>query len=164
MPFNSPQIAPPSFADPWVDKDGLPERDITDYFLTTLLPALAQNPSVYNATELPFEESATDAIALTPLPLGSLSASLYRVSVFIRITTPDGVSSSVAPVVSFPSDGVTCSITGSALASDAIDEPGTWSFFINVDSPGPISLGTTYASNTPNQMAYSMVATAERVN
>ena len=164
MPFNSPQISPPPLADPWVDQDGIPTRDITDWYLTVLLPAIAQSPSVSSATTTPFEESATDAIATTPIPLGTLSAGLYRVSVFIRITSPDGVSSSVAPVVSFASDAVTCAITGDALTSDAIDAPGTWSFFIVVDAPGPISIATTYASNTPNAMAYDITVGVERVN
>lgn len=164
MSFNTPQLSPPPFADPWVDPDGVPTRDITDWFLTVLLPSIAQSPSVSNATTPPFAQSASAAIGLTALPVGSLSSALYRVSVFARVTTPDGVSSSVAPQISFINDGVTCAITGAALTTDAIDQPGTWTFFVEVDAPGPISIGTTYASNTPNAMSYDITATVERVN
>lgn len=165
MPFNTPQISPPPLADPWVDEDGVPVSDLINWILITLLPAIAQSPSVFNSTSPPFEEEDDDAIALTPLPIGDLSTGLYRVSVFIRVTSPDGAASSVAPVVSFPNDAVTCSMTGDpALTSDDISIPGTWTFFLEVDAPGPISIGTVYASTTPNLMSYKIVATVERVN
>ena len=97
------------------------------------------------------------------MPLGSISAGLYRINVYLRITTPDGVSSSVTPFVNFIDDGVTCTMTGVAMTSDAIDEPSSQYFFVDVDSPGPISFGTLYASNTPNAATYKAVVVAERV-
>lgn len=165
MPFNTPQISPPPLADPWVDENGVPTSDLINWVLITLLPSIAQSPSVSDARTPPFDEQASDAIGLTPLPLGSVSGGLYRVSVYARVTGPDGVSSSVTPIVSFPNDGVTCQMEGDPpLTSDAIDTPGSWTFFAEVEAPGPISVGSLYASNTPNAMEYHMIATCERVN
>lgn len=163
MPFNNPNIPPPPIAEAFVDADGVLEPETVTWFLQTLLPAIAQSPSVFSTSGPVFDEEATDAIALTPLPIGSLSAGLYRVSAYLRVLQPDGVSSSVTPIVSFPDDGITCTATGNALVSDAIDEPNSTTFVIEIDAPGPISFGTLYVSNTPNAMEYKAVATVERL-
>lgn len=172
MPFTALQVPPPPFTDPWVDADGYLDSNVMNWFLITLLPALALSPSVSNAGSPPLVLSAqTDAVPTTPIPVGTLSTGLYRVSVWMRITDPDGVSSSVTPQVTYPSSGTvsgapltTCTETAkSALTSDAVDEPFSYTFLVQVDAPGPISFSTLYMSNTPNAAEYEVELTVERV-
>jgi len=164
VPFNNPNIAPPPLSDPWVDENGLPDANLVNWFLITLLPAVALSPSVFSTGAPPYSETGLNAaVATTPLPLGIVPGALYRVSVYLRITTPDGVSSSVTPFIQFPDDGVTCTMTGTAMTSDAVGSPSSQVFFANVDSPGPISFGTNYVSNTPNAAVYKAIVIVERV-
>lgn len=160
---NELNVPPPTFEDPFVDDNGRLSSEAFNYFVTTLLPRIGQTASIFGGTTPSFDEETNAAIAPTAFPLGALSTGLYRVMVFLRVTTGDGVSSSVAPVLGFVSDGVTCTMTGDALTSDAIDEPISQAFLVNVDQPGPIAIATLYASNTPNAMFYRLIATVERV-
>jgi hypothetical protein len=158
------QIAPPTFEDPFVEENGRLSSEAFNWIVITLLPRITQTASVFGTTP-PFETETpeNDAIATTPLPLGSLNAGLYRVMTYLRVTSPDGVSSSVTPVVSFVDEGVTCQMEGVALTSDNIAEPVSQAFLVRVDAPGPISFSTIYASNTPNAMQYDAVVIVERV-
>lgn len=164
MPFNSPHVSPPAFNDPMVEESRFPTSEFYNWILITLLPAIEQAPAVAGGTTPILELTGQNAAyPLTALPLGSLNAGVYRLGVYLRVTTPDGAASSVQPYVSFRDDGVTCTTTGTALTSDAIATPSGQSFIVNVDRPGPISFGTNYSSTTPNQMIYKAVVTIERV-
>ena len=164
MPFNPPQIAPPPLADPWVDKNGAPLTDIVNWFLITLLPAVARSPSIANVDTPPLEQTGLNAsLGATDLNLGSLTDGRYRVTVYLRITTPAGVSSSVTPFVNFTDDGVACTMTGAALTANAANQPLSHVFQMDVQAPGPIQVGTTYVSNPAGAAIYKITATAERV-
>lgn len=162
MPTSTLIIAPPTFEDPFVEENGRLSSEAFNWFMTVLLPRIGQTANIYG-TSPPFDEETNAAIAPTALPLGSLSAGLYRVMTFVRVTQADGVSSSVTPVLGFISDGVTCTMAGDALTSDVIDEPISQAFLVNVDQPGPIGISTVYVSNTPNAMSYRLIVTVERV-
>lgn len=164
MPFTSVQLPPPTFTDPWVDQDGQPTTEIVNWFLITLLPSIALSPAVSNTGNPPIDYTNQSAsISSTPLPVGNISSGVYRVSVFLRVTTADGVSSSVTPYVQYPNDGITCTDTGAALTSNNTAQPKGYTFIVESDAPGPISFGTTYVSNTPGQMKYKAVVIIERV-
>lgn len=157
------RVAPPPFNDPLVEENRFMSSEFFNWLQIVLLPAIEQTPTVFGTTPPLSVTGQTAAIALTALPLGEVTTGVYRVSVYLRITSPDGVSSSVTPQISFPDNGVTCTMTGDALVSDAIDEPGSTVFIASVDAPGPISFGTLYVSNTPNAAVYKAVVLVERV-
>lgn len=163
MPFNNPTIAPPPMADPWVDENGILDGNVVNWFLIVLLPAISQSPSVFTSSGPVLSSESSAAIPVTPLPLGAISAGLYRVSVYLRVTQPDGAGSSVTPFVTFIDEGITCTMEGTPLTSDAIDEPNSSTLVVQVDAPGPISFGTLYSSTTPNAMEYKAVVVIERL-
>ncbi len=164
MPTGTLKIPPPTFEDPFVEPDtGRLSSEAFNWIVISLLPRIAQTANVYGTSPPYAVAGLNDAVAATPLPLGSLSTGLYRVMTYLRITSPDGVSSSVTPQLSFIDDGVTCTMTGVALTSDDIDKPVSQAFLVAVDQPGPISFATLYASNTPNAAAYKAVVTVERL-
>lgn len=164
MSFAAAQISPPAFNDRWVDEDGRLTAENTSWFLQSLLPALQQAPSLSGASPAFEADNQNAAIAATPLPLGTLSTGRYRVSIFLRVSSPDGVNSSVAPVLNFTTETVACQITGAALTSDNIGLPQSAVFLVSVDQPGPIEFSTTYASNTPNAMHYTVTVLTERMS
>lgn len=157
------RVAPPPFNDPITDDNGYMSSEFFNWLQIVLLPSIEQTPSVFGNVP-PYEATGLSAsIADTPLALGSLSAGYYRVSVWLRITTPAGTSSSVTPFVTFTSGGVACTMTGTAMTSNAINTPESQTFFVSVDAPGPISFGTTYASNPASAAVYEAAVTVERV-
>ena len=161
--FGSIKLSPPPFGDAFVDKDLRLTSDAFNWFLITLLPAVEQTPNVFGVSPPVEIENQNASIAATSIPLGSVPTGLYRVSIYTRITSPDGVSSSVTPFINFPDEGVSCTLTGTAMTSDAINLPQSQDFLIAVDSPGPIQYGVTYASNTPGAAIFKMTVTVERV-
>ena len=163
MPAANLRVAPPPFNDPLVDKNGFMSSEFFNWLQIVVLPAIEQTPSVFGQSPAVSVSGQTASIAATDLTLGSLSAGMYRVSVYLRITTPAGVSSSVTPFFNFTDDGLACTMTGTAMTSNAITTPTSQTFLLQVDAPGPIQFGTTYASNPAAAAVYEAVVTAERV-
>lgn len=161
--FGVINIAPPTFEDPFVEENGRLSSEAFNWFMTVLLPRIGQTSSIFGTAPVFEQDNIDDALATTPLPMGELSTGTYRVSVYLRVTLADGVSSSVQPFVQFVDDGVTCTMDGAALTSDNIDEPQSSTFVVAVDQPGPISFGTNYSSNTPNLMQYKSIISVERL-
>lgn len=158
------QVPPPAFEDPFVDKDGRLSSESFNWFLINVLPRLNQTSAIYGGSTPPFERANQNAsIAPESFALGSLSTAYYRVTVWMRITSPAGVNSSVTPFLQFTSGGVACTMTGQAMTSNAINQPASQSFLILVDAPGPIQIGTTYASNPAGAAVYEIAAVVERV-
>lgn len=161
--FGVINVAPPTFEDPFVEENGRLSSEAFNYFMTVLLPRVGQTPSTFGTAPV-LEVTAQDAaIASTPLPTGSLSTGYYLVTVYLRVTLPDGAASSVQPFVSFIDNGVTCTMTGLANTSDSIAAPSSQSFLVSVDQPGPISFGTNYSSTTPNLMEYKATVVLQRL-
>lgn len=156
-------VPPPTFEDPFVEENGRLSSEAFNYFVTILLPRIGQTSNIYGKNP-PYEQTGLNAaVPPTPLALGTLSAGYYRITTWLRLTTADGVSSTVQPVIEFPSDGVTCQMAGTAMTSDNVARPSSSTLFAYVDSPGPISFGTNYASNTPGQAVYKATVIVERV-
>lgn len=103
------------------------------------------------------------SIGATPLGSAALGAGLYRVSWYARITTPDGVSSSLTVTVGWTEGGVSLSLSGTAITGDAVTSVQSGIALLNIDNGSPITYATTYVSNTPGQMEYELVLTLERV-
>ena len=165
MAFSPGQLAPPAFNDPWVESDGRLTAENISWFMQILFPALQQAPSQSGSTPA-FDESAVAAsIVSTSLPLGTISTGTYRVTVYMRVTQADGVSSSVYPVLNFTDEAIACEVDGSVdpLTSDNIGFPKSWTFLLAVDQPGPIDFSTVYSSNTPGLMQYRVLVLVERM-
>lgn len=159
-------VPPPVFEDGFTDEQGRLTSDAFNWFVINVLPRLNQSALSFlgNNNTPPFEQTNQNAsIAATALALGSLSTGYYRVTSWLRITTPDGVSSSVTPFIDFTSKGVACVMNGAALTANAIGSPLSHTFMALVQSPGPIRVGTTYVSNTPGQAVYEVSFLVERV-
>ena len=103
------------------------------------------------------------ALAVTPFGTGSLSAGLYRVSVFTHILTPASINSSLTVTVSFTHNGVACSLASAALTGNLTTSVQGTVFPIQIDAGTPISYSTTYVSNAAG-MSYALSAAVETIN
>ena len=147
-PLQTPLVEPPNMGRPpswlvtkvWADwLDALIGRAQTAAYAAGSVTLTAQNASLPVTVILP-----------------TVAAGRYRVSVHARVTTADGVSSSLTPTISYTNGAVPCTQVGAALASDAVNAPASWTFEVIADSGTAISYSTTYASNTPGQMVYEI--------
>lgn len=108
-------------------------------------------------------DSQDTSIGTTPIPLPSLSAGLYRVSVYARITQAATVSSSLQVSILFTDTGSsaianTASQTGNTTASViSQDLP------IHVDQATPISYATTRNSVGATPMKFSLRIAVEQL-
>jgi hypothetical protein len=103
------------------------------------------------------------AIGVTPLPIGIPNAGLWRISYYVRITTPGTISSSLEVTFLWDDEGVTVPLTGAAIVGNTITTVQFGTLPIDVDADTPISVSTTYASAGATPMQYKLTITAEDV-
>lgn len=129
------------------------------WFLDVLLPALQNAPQVKATKDYP----STTSGSIVATSIGVLTAGTYRVSYYLRVTSPDGVSSSVAVTIGWTESGQTLSVPGPALTGDALTSVQSGTGLVILDPSSPITVSVTYASNTPNKMKYRLRLIAEQV-
>lgn len=125
-------------------------------------------PRVESGTQLWYAATLTNrsaSIPVTPIPLGSVPAGLYRVSYYARVTQAATVFSSLSVAVQFTETTVSLSkasaaITGNLTTTILTDPP----FLIRVDSGSSISYSTTYASVGGVPMKYRLDIVLELVS
>jgi len=111
----------------------------------------------------PIELASQDtSIGVTPITSETLTAGLYRVTYYLRVTTPDGVASSVRVNLAWDDQGVSCTHNFTALTNDTVTLPASESFLLHLTAP-PLTYTTTYSSNTPAKMKYSLTIVLEAV-
>ena len=103
------------------------------------------------------------ALGGTPLLPTIANTGTYRLSYYMRVTTPAGVSSSLQITLAWTDGGVAQSFTGAALTSNTTLSFQTGTLLINADAATPISYSTAYASNAANVMRYSLTVTLEQI-
>lgn len=86
------------------------------------------------------------SIGTTPFTLPALSAGLYRVTFYFRITVADGVSSSLLVTISSTDGAIACAQLSTAYTGNATNRPQSGSFLVRCDSATPLSYASTYAS------------------
>lgn len=151
--------APPTRVPPL---DGLPNpfaREWRNYFQELQNTGQA-------APQILHEESQTAktaAIATTPLPLPSVSAGYYRISVYQLITAAAVTSSSLQVTIAWTDQSLAVARTLPAITSNTLAANDEASFPIHVDNASPITYAVAYASNGVNQMTYNLGVLVEQM-
>ena len=135
-------------------------KDFGNWLQTSIVAGVANAPSLYPAVSLTNQSAS---IGVTPIPLPSLATGLFRITWYLRKTTADGVSSSIQLTISWTESSQALSISGAALATDAVTAVQSNSIMVLTDAASPISYSTTYASNTPATMKYRLTVLVEAV-
>lgn len=124
----------------------------------------AVQQSVYqpvNSTETLTGQNA--AIAATSFPLGVFPGGAVRVSWYLRVTTADGVASSVTVNFGFTekdtNQGITAS--GAAWTVDSVSSIQSGTALLLTAAGSPITFSTNYSSTTAGKMHYTLMLTIE---
>lgn len=142
------------------DKKGYITPTWLRWFVLTLLGQVNKTAIVIGLVS---KTGQTASLPTTGVPLPALSSGLYRVSWYQRVTTPDGVSSSLTTTISWTESGVALSSSGAAMTGDTTTTTQSGSLMIRIDGSTAISYATTYASNTPAKMTYRLDVTVEQM-
>lgn len=102
-----------------------------------------------------------DEIALTPFPLGNLVAGLWRVSYYMRVTTPATDSSSLTVTTTWTDGGVAQTSTAAAETGNLTTSHQFGTLFVRTDANTPVSLSVAYASVGAQVMIYDFEAVLE---
>jgi len=112
----------------------------------------------------PIRKTAQNA-ALPPFTVYAVTQTGdYRVSWTARITTADGVNSSVGVTIGWRTGGNTCSKTFAALTGDTTTTADGNQLLVRADSRTVITGSTSYSSNKPAKMQYELDIVPEFVN
>lgn len=110
------------------------------------------------ALQTPRREALPLAVSTAALPttivLTTPQGGIFRLTAYVQKTIADGVSSSLTVTFGWTSNGVPCTRTFAALATDVAgaNDSVTWMFPADVNSD--ITAAIAYASNTPAGMAW----------
>lgn len=103
------------------------------------------------------------SIAATPMPLVPLTAGLYRISWYARITTPATVSSDLTVTVGWTDGTIPCSASGALINGNTTDTVQPGSALVRLDAVSPITYATVYNSAGATPMAYELDIVVEYV-
>jgi hypothetical protein len=103
------------------------------------------------------------AITTTSLVLPALTNATYRVSGYLRVTTPDGVSSSVQLTLGWTESALTLSKTLAAVTGDTVTSVQDGQLTAFVDQGSALTYSTAYSSNTPGAMQYTLRLLVEQL-
>lgn len=132
----------------------------SNFIQQQLVSRIQSTPQIFQTVET---ENLNAAVASTAINTGTVTAGLYRLTYYVRITTPAGVSNSVTVNFGFTDGGVSCTMTGIAITGLTTATVGTGTFMIRSDQAAPITYSTTYASNPANACIYSLDVVGESV-
>lgn len=138
---------------PIAEQGGYLTADYIRWF-QALTSSVQASPAVFSAKINLSTQNA--AIGTTNIPLPSLSAGNYQVSTYARITTTDGVSSSLTVKIAWTEGAIPLSFSGVAMTGDTTSTVQSNVYMLAVDGATPIAYSTTYASNTANKMKYEL--------
>lgn len=104
------------------------------------------------------------SIVSTSIPLPALTNGTYRVGAYLRVTTADGVSSSIQLTLGWTQGSQALTKAFSALTGDTVTTVDSVSLpFIQIDQGSALTYATTYASNTPGKMKYTLILAVEKI-
>lgn len=148
--------------EPMVDLKRRPSKTFIDW-VTQLVADVDSAPSALKVVTATTQNAS---IGTTPIPTGTLSTGLYRVTWYARITTPatTGAGTSSLTVTLGWTDTVSCTYSGSAMTGNTTGTVQSQTQVVNIDAASPITYATTYASDTAGQMVYTLSLVLEQVS
>lgn len=142
-----------------VDKQGYPTEAFIRYFESqdNLIGAAASNIGQASST------SGAASVSTTPITTQAISNGVYRVSWYMEVVTPAGVSSSLDITIAWTSNGVAKSNTSSAITTNLATSFLSGVLTIHSDGDAPVTYSIGYASNPAAAMLYGAWVVLERI-
>ena len=104
------------------------------------------------------------SIGATDISTGLISAGMYHVTAYFRITQAATVSSSLDVTYAWTESGVAVQTTSPSLVTNTITSIASYPFDFIADASSPITFATTYASVGGTPMQYRIDVALTRVN
>lgn len=159
MPFTSPIPSETPIVDQARNKDtgklsftGFMSAAFVDWFLE-LVGRVNNSPEQYPTVTLTAQQAA---IATTPIPMPSVGAGLYRVSVYGKVTQAATVSSSLAATIGWTDGGNSCTAPIAAVTGNSLTTVLLGSAYVRSDRATALTYATGYASVGATPMQYSL--------
>lgn len=147
--------APYPATTPLVDKSGFITRWWDDWFLA--LTGTVQNAPVSIGSMISLQAQSA-SIGTTDIASELLPEGWYRVTTFVRITTPASVSSSLTVEINSTDGGVSYGFTFAAITGNTTDTVQSETKLMKVDGSAPCTFVTTYVSvGTPMQYSIDII-------
>lgn len=143
-----------------VDKQGYPTEQFVKYFegRDTVVGAAPSNIGSATST------AGSASVATTDIGSSTISNGVYRVSWYMEVVTPAGVSSSLDITIAWTSNGVAKSNTSSAMTGNLTTSFASGVLTIHSDGDVPVTYAATYASNPASAMTYGLWVILERLS
>ena len=133
-----------------------------DWFdwLSNLTTVVDTKPARRAATGV---SARTSSIATTPIPIGTVSPGVWRISFTQRVRVPGTVSGSLTTTISWTSGGVAQTFTGAVMNGNTTTTYQQHTIVIRVDAATAISYDVVYASAGATAMQYDFDVVAEEL-
>lgn len=115
---------------------------------------LASSPTLYSAKIALTNQNTS--LGTTNIPLPTLAQGDYVFFYYSRVTVPDGVSSSLIVRLRWTEGAVSLVLSGAAMTGNSTTTVQSGSVPVFIDGATPLAFSTTYASNTPGAMRYTL--------
>jgi hypothetical protein len=125
--------------DPWVE------------WLNLLSSQVGASAFISNTVSLTAQGAS---IAPTDYSGGGLSAGLYRLTYYTRITRAATTSSSLTVTLGWTESTVSLTISGSAITGNTVTTGQSGTIMVRIDAASPVTYSTTYASVGGVSMQY----------
>lgn len=135
-------------SDPWIR------------YFSDMTVRLEDSPERIGLVELTAQAAS---IAATAIPMPGLSAGLYRVAYYARITTAATNNSSLTVTFDWQDGGVTPTWSGAAITGNTTTTVQSGTLLLLCAASSPIRYSTTYASNGATAMVYKLYITCEGI-
>jgi hypothetical protein len=146
--------------DAMIDREGIVRRTWQVWF-RNLTNTVNDAPSRIQTVSLAGQSAS---IGTTSIPSTPLTAGLYRVTWYLRISTAAGTSSSVTLTLGWTDDTVTMSLSGAAVTGNTTTTSQTQTSLLAVDNASPVTYATAYSSSGSPAMQYALDITLEAVS
>jgi hypothetical protein len=158
VPLDAPIISMPS------DKGG-PAQELAadENFLTWFLNQYRTLSQCVRSL-IPVQRAAqAAAISPTPIGAGRLSAGLYVLAYYARISQPASVSSALTVALGWTDGGQSCSQAGASMTGNTRATVQSGIVLLRADAPGTLTYSTVYASVGGTPMQYNLDVALFRV-
>lgn len=102
-------------------------------------------------------------ISTTPVLTPTLSAGLYRTTAYARVTSPAATSSDLKVTFHWTDGSASCFKDSDTINGNTTATTLSFTYTMHIDGGSPISYSTTYNSNPPAAMLYSLYVVVESI-
>lgn len=150
---------------PIVTLDGKSPGEIT-LFMRQWVDQLINGAAGASLIVDPVSATGQNAAIPTTNAYAAALGGLYRVSYYVRKTTPDGFSSNLAFTYGWTEGGLplTESIAAGGLATDSTSAEQSGTKVMRIDDASALTFAIAYASNTPGLMHFRYDVTVEKLS